>query len=85
MGRTQGNPSKEMALVALHRGHDILAEMLGDIVEADETFVLSSRKGSQDRERVGKGQSVTDLPDRKARKRGGKASNRGLLPASMPP
>lgn len=60
------------------------SKMLGGIVEADETFVLSSRKGSQDWKRAEKGQSVTDLPDRKARKRGGKASKRGLSHELVP-
>jgi len=59
-------------------------EMLGGIVEADETFVLSSRKGSQEWKRAQKGQSVTDPPDRKARKRGGKASKRGLSHELVP-
>src|ERR1039458_7738818 len=58
-------------------------EMLGGIVEADETFVLSSRKGSQEWKRAQKGQSVAD-PDRKARKRGGKASKRGLSHELVP-
>jgi hypothetical protein len=59
-------------------------EMLGGIVEADETFVLSSRKGSQEWKRAQKGQSVTDPPDREARKRGGKASKRGLSHELVP-
>jgi hypothetical protein len=65
--------------------------MLGGIVEADgiedersQTFVLSSRKGSQDWKRAEKGQSVTDPPDRKARKRGGKAKKRGLSHELVP-
>jgi transposase-like protein len=57
---------------------------LAGIVEADETFVLSSRKGSQDWKRAELGHSVTDLPDRKARKRGGKASKRGLSHELVP-
>jgi transposase-like protein len=59
-------------------------EMLGGIVEADEIFVLSSRKGSQEWKRAERGQSVTDLPNRKARKRGGKASKRGLSHELVP-
>ena len=44
---------------------------LRGIVEADETFVLSSRKGERNL-------------DRKARKRGGKASKRGLSDEQVP-
>jgi transposase-like protein len=39
---------------------------LRGIVEADETFVLSSRKGSQDWKRAENGHSVADLPGRSA-------------------
>ena len=44
---------------------------LRGIVEADETFVLSSRKGERNL-------------DRKARRRGGKASKRGLSHEQVP-
>ncbi len=46
-------------------------DTLRGIVEADETFVLSSRKGERNL-------------DRKARKRGGKASKRGLSDEQIP-
>ena len=57
---------------------------LNGIVEADEAFVLLSYKGSRVWERAGKGLLVTDLPDRKARKRGGKAAKRGLSHEQVP-
>ena len=57
---------------------------LGGIVEADETFVLSSRKGSQVWKHAKNGQPVTDLPDRKPRNRGGRASKRGLSHELVP-
>src|SRR5208283_4616276 len=46
---------------------------LTGIVEADEAFVLLSYKGSRVWQRAEKGQPLADPPDRKARKRGGKA------------
>ncbi len=61
-----------------------VSNKLSGIVEADETFVLSSCKGSQDWKRAAKGLPVTDRPDRKARKRGGKASKRGLSHELVP-
>ncbi len=57
---------------------------LGGIVEADETFVLSSLKGSQAWKRAENGQPVADLPERKPRKRGGRASKRGLSHELVP-
>jgi transposase-like protein len=57
---------------------------LTGIVEADEAFVLLSYKGSRVWERAGTGLPVTDLPDRKARKRGGKAAKRGLCHEQVP-
>lgn len=57
---------------------------LTGIVEADETFVLLSFKGSRVWERAKNGQEVVDLPDRKARKRGGKAAKRGLSHEQVP-
>ncbi len=60
------------------------AGKLRGIVEADETFVLASRKGSRAWKRAEKGQSPADLPDRKARKRGGKAKKRGLSNEQVP-
>lgn len=52
------------------------AGKLRGIVEADETFVLGSRKGDQAWKNARNGKSSP--PDRKARKRGGKAKKRGL-------
>jgi transposase-like protein len=57
---------------------------LTGIVEADETFVLLSYKGSRAWERAAKGQPGAEAPDRKARKRGGKASKRGLSHEQVP-
>ena len=57
---------------------------LRGIVEADETFVLASRKGDRVWKRAKEGQSAPGLPDRKARKRGGKAKKRGLSDEQVP-
>jgi len=58
---------------------------LTGIVEADEAFVLLSYKGSRVWERAEKGLPVdADPPDRKARKRGGKAVKRGLSHEQVP-
>jgi transposase-like protein len=57
---------------------------LGGIVEADEAFVRLSFKGSRMWEQAEKGMPVTGLPDRKARKRGGKAAKRGLSHEQVP-
>jgi transposase-like protein len=57
---------------------------LTGIVEADETFVLLSFKGSRAWERAEKGQPAADLPDRQARKRGGKATKPGLSHEQVP-
>jgi hypothetical protein len=60
---------------------------LSGIVEADETFVLASCKGSRAWKRAKAGQDSPDLPDRNARKRGGKAAKPGrsheLVPVLM--
>lgn len=48
---------------------------LGGIVEADQTYVLESRKGSR---LWSKPAGAAAAPARKPRKRGGKASKRGL-------
>ena len=50
---------------------DLKARKLTGIVEADETYVLESRKGARNLER-------------KARRRGGKASKRGLSDEQVP-
>jgi len=50
---------------------DTGAEKLKGIVEADETFVLESRKGDRVWKRAKEGDTTPGLPDRKARKRGG--------------
>ena len=49
---------------------------LGGIVEADETYLLESRKGSRAWQKAKDGKA--DPPERKPRKRGGKAAKRGL-------
>ena len=58
------------------------AGTLRGIVEADETFVLASRKGDRAwrKARDGKGSA----PERTARKRGGKAAKRGLSDEQVP-
>src|SRR3954469_22509839 len=58
------------------------AGKLRGIVEADETFVLSRRKGARAWEKDGA--PPADLPDRKPRKRGGKAEKRGLSHELVP-
>jgi len=60
------------------------AEKLRGIVEADETFVLSSRKGSRAWKTGKQGDMPADPPDRKPRKRGGKAAKRGLSHELVP-
>jgi transposase-like protein len=54
---------------------------LGGIVEADQTYVLESRKGSRLWSKP-LGEAV--VPDRKPRKRGGKAAKRGLSGEQVP-
>src|SRR3954453_17966621 len=51
---------------------------LTGIVEADETFVLLSYKGSRAWERAEQGLPGAEVTDREARGRGGKATKRGL-------
>lgn len=58
------------------------AGKLRGIVEADETFILASRKGDRAWTRAKEGQAAA--PDRKARKRGGKAKKRGLSDEQVP-
>ena len=60
------------------------AGKLQGIVEADETFVLASRKGDHVWKRAKEGKSAPGLPDRMARKRGGKAKKRGLSDEQVP-
>jgi len=60
------------------------AGKLRGIVEADETFILASRKGDRAWKRAEGGKPAPDLPDRKARKRGGKAKKRGLSDEQVP-
>lgn len=60
------------------------ATRLGGIVEADETYVLESRKGSRAWKRAEQRQPGAAAPDRKPRKRGGKASKRGLSHEQVP-
>ena len=47
---------------------------LGEIVEADEAYVLESRKGSRAWKNAAAGQPDAKEPERKPRKRGGKAT-----------
>jgi transposase-like protein len=63
---------------------EICADKLTGIVEADETFVLSSRKGSHAWKKGKEGGTPADPPDRKARKRGGKSTKRGLSDEQVP-
>jgi transposase-like protein len=60
------------------------AGKLRGIVEADETFVLASRKGDRAWKRAKEGAPDADPPDRKARKRGGKAAEPGLSHERVP-
>jgi transposase-like protein len=60
------------------------AEKLRGIVEADETFVLSSRKGSRAWKKGKEGGTPADPPDRKPRRRGGKAKKRGVSHELVP-
>jgi transposase-like protein len=60
------------------------AGKLRGIVEADETFVLGSRKGDRAWKRAKEGAPDADPPDRKACKRGGKAAKRGLSHELVP-
>ena len=57
---------------------------LSGIVEADETYVLESRKGSRDWQRTQTSQPGAKSPDRKARTRGGTATKRGLSFEQVP-
>jgi len=65
-------------------GISTTAEKLRGIVEADETFFLESRKGDRVWTRAKDGKPTEDKPDRKARKRGGKATKRGLSDEQVP-
>ena len=68
-----------------HRFLEVIKSSAGTlrgIVEADETFVLASRKGDWTWKRAKEGQSAQ--PDREARKRGGKATKRGLSDEQVP-
>src|SRR5512147_3265336 len=57
---------------------------LGGIVEADETYVLESRKGSRAWKNAAVRQPDAEEPERKPRKRGGKATRRGLSSEQVP-
>ena len=59
-------------------------EKLRGIVEADETFLLDSRKGDRVWQQAQHGKPAPDLPDRKPRQRGGKARKRGLSHEQVP-
>ena len=60
------------------------AAPLRGIVEADETYVLESHKGSRAWKQAEQGQPDAVAPKRKPRKRGGKASKRGLSDEQVP-
>lgn len=60
------------------------AGKLRGIVEADETFVLASRKGDRVWQQAKAGKAVPGLPERKPRQRGGKAKKRGLSDEQVP-
>ena len=60
------------------------AARLGGIVEADETYILESRKGSRAWKQAEQKQPGVAAPDRKPRKRGGKASKCGLSHEQVP-
>lgn len=60
------------------------ASPLRGIVEADETYVLESRKGSRAWKQAEQGQPDAVAPERKPRKRGGKAKKRGLSDEQTP-
>ncbi len=60
------------------------SKKLTGIVEADETFFLESRKGDRVWTRALEGKSPEEQPERKARKRGGKATKRGVSDEQVP-
>ncbi len=57
---------------------------LGGIVEADKTYLLESRKGSRAWKQAAAGLPGAEAPERKPRKRGGKATKRGLSGEQVP-
>lgn len=57
---------------------------LGGIVEADETYVRESRKGSRAWKNAAAGQPDAEAPERKPRRRGSKATRRGLSGEKVP-
>lgn len=65
-------------------GVSTTSENLTGIVESDETFFLESRKGDRIWTRAAEGKSSEEQPDRKPRKRGGKATKRGLSSEQVP-
>ncbi len=65
-------------------GISTTSQKLTGIVEADETFFLESRKGDRIWTRAVEGKSSEEQPERKARKRGGKATKRGLSSEQVP-
>lgn len=54
------------------------------IVEADETYILESHKGSKTWARSRRGEPTAPPPNRLPRKRGGKAKKRGLSKEQIP-
>ena len=65
-------------------GINASAEKLKGIVEAYETVFLENRKGDRVWTRVKEGKPSEEMPNRKARKRGGKATKRGLSDEQVP-
>ena len=59
-------------------------DKLKGIVETDETYFLESRKGDRVWTRAAEGKQSAEMPVRKARKRGGKATKRGLSDEQVP-
>ena len=60
------------------------SEKLTGIVESDDTFFLESRKGDRVWTRASEGKTTEEHPDRKPRKRGGKATKRRLSSEQVP-
>src|SRR3954452_12875642 len=61
-----------------------VSPILTGIVEADETFVLRSYKGSRAWERAEQGLPGAEAPDREARGRGGNGTEGGLSHEQVP-
>src|SRR5512147_519677 len=90
IGAQVGGPMRRRGQHRLRWRHRFLRAIntdtapLGGIVEADETYVLESRKGSRAWKNAAAGQFDAEEPERKPRKRGGKATRRGLSSEQVP-